>query len=780
MTEPGPPRCGRSPRQVAGVAAAMVVLLALAPGARAADADGSAPPTPRQAMGFRGDGSHRWPDIDQPPLRWSEHLGGGPDQGIRWRTPLGKSMSQPIAVGDRIFTLEEPDVLVCLDADSGLVRWRRSCDPLTCFPPEQRARGRELLERVQQTVYRQFELVTEYDWLRGNVPRNEGVPLRPERDDPAVEQRIAEIEALYRAGRWSQRTGDADRPTQTINPASTGHGFAVFDKGTPEFDAFYPTILRELLVDYGIAALAEHVGIVMLNSGQTQACPVSDGRFVYANLGSGVTACFDLDGNQRWMVWHPHNLGSLARTYGTQGGWFDHLGNLIGLLGNSPLLVDDAIITSQGRAIRSLDRTTGTMRWQYLLPTAWKDGGNRSYGTPAPMTLGDGRRVLIAPHGVILDLATGTELSGTSGNGFDLFGFPYGNVHCAAVGSPVVAGDRFFLAWAMGVAAFRVTSAGDGDGVSVERLWLATHLSAEGFRANHEKYLKAPGTLSPETFYLSSVTYDPDRERLYIALHMTRALLVFDAQDGSFVAEVVMERSPDPGHPCGICNKRVSPALVGGKYIYLTRSDGCTNIIDADTLSVVSAHNHIYTQCMRDHTSDVGTQGKTRPFWGRLTYPLDPAHRRIPWEVMKQRWYRNGNDWRRIKNFPELHSATAVYRDLVFQDRRIYLRAGDALYCLEEGSVDGAPPSRPTGLRATFAQRGEQEVLELRWDESTDNCRIHAYRILVDDREDRTIGYPLAEYPAASAQPRRYQVVAIDGSGNRSPPSDPIVVEPRP
>jgi hypothetical protein len=103
--------------------------------------------------------------VKNPCLHWNEGLFYGPDTGIRWRTPLGKSMSQPIIVGNRVFTVEEPHTLTCLDADTGRILWRRENDHLELFDPAKRERGRELMQQVQDQVYRQQAWGRSYRWL---------------------------------------------------------------------------------------------------------------------------------------------------------------------------------------------------------------------------------------------------------------------------------------------------------------------------------------------------------------------------------------------------------------------------------------------------------------------------------------------------------------------------------------------------------------------------------------------------------------------------------------
>jgi hypothetical protein len=72
--------------------------------------------------------------------------------------------------------------------------------------------------------------------------------------------------------------------------------------------------------------------------------------------------------------------------------------------------------------------------------------------------------------------------------------------------------------------------------------------------------------------------------------------------------------------------------------------------------------------------------------------------------------------------------------------------------------------------------KGGKRVVELRWEESTDNLRVYAYHVLVNGKEERRVGYPLAEFPAEPGQRFTFRVIAEDGSKNRSAPSEELTI----
>ncbi len=74
---------------------------------------------PPETIGWRGGVSGQYPLAD-PVTSWSA------DQNILWKTEVGKGNSTPIVVGSRVFLTSEPDVLICVDAQSGRELWRRA------------------------------------------------------------------------------------------------------------------------------------------------------------------------------------------------------------------------------------------------------------------------------------------------------------------------------------------------------------------------------------------------------------------------------------------------------------------------------------------------------------------------------------------------------------------------------------------------------------------------------------------------------------------------------
>ncbi len=104
-------------------------------GASAAESAATAPlgspaylPSPERPVGWRGDGSGRYPGAT-PPTNWERTTTGSnyETKGIVWMTPLPEQgVSCPIVVGPRIFITTEVSDLVCLEKQTGRVVWIRS------------------------------------------------------------------------------------------------------------------------------------------------------------------------------------------------------------------------------------------------------------------------------------------------------------------------------------------------------------------------------------------------------------------------------------------------------------------------------------------------------------------------------------------------------------------------------------------------------------------------------------------------------------------------------
>jgi outer membrane protein assembly factor BamB len=155
------------------------------------------------------------------------------EENIVWMTELPeRANAVPIVVGDRVFTVAEPDELLCLDKRSGRILWRRMNGLYEATSPEYRRAHPVFAEKIDALAQR----------LPETTDRQESLALRCE-----IRDLLVNLDKKKYQMKWD------------------GH-------------------------------LADHFGIVGFTT-----TPVSDGRYVYAFFGQGVIACYDLDGNRKWI-----------------------------------------------------------------------------------------------------------------------------------------------------------------------------------------------------------------------------------------------------------------------------------------------------------------------------------------------------------------------------------------------------------------------------------------------------------------------------------------------
>ena len=124
-------------------------------------------------------------------------------------------------------------------------------------------------------------------------------------------------------------------------------------------------------------------------SGHATPVPVSDGKWVWVFFDSGVVACYDLEGKNRWLKWYEQRQTT-------------NYGHTV-----SPVLIGERLLVHFGPLV-CLDAGTGKVLWQ-------NDTAKATYGTPAPARIGD-VDVVATPKGQIVRVADGQILASDLGN----------------------------------------------------------------------------------------------------------------------------------------------------------------------------------------------------------------------------------------------------------------------------------------------------------------------------------------------------------------------------
>lgn len=210
--------------------------------------------TPR---GWRGDGSGKFASKN-PPLNWSS------TKNVLWRTEMpATSNSQPVIAGEHVFTLAEPNTLICLDKASGKILWRRSNTYRDLLGEK---RWVEVADQLKQaTVFK--DLKTRLGTARTEVRK--------------------QLKAA---------TTDTRRSQLKKNLASVESRLAKCQKQ-----------LAKLPLAAKWSTFPTHRG----KNGYTTATPTTDGRHIWAVFGNAVVCCYDLKGNRKWikrMTDKPHHM----------------------------------------------------------------------------------------------------------------------------------------------------------------------------------------------------------------------------------------------------------------------------------------------------------------------------------------------------------------------------------------------------------------------------------------------------------------------------------------
>jgi outer membrane protein assembly factor BamB len=357
---------------LAGLAA-----LSLTPAAPAAAA--------QRVVGYRGDGNGFYADAD-PPVTWNDLTG----ENIAWRTRLPNwCLGQPLVVGERVFVMSEPGwksdfpALVCIDGRSGNLLWQKEINHLSAAVPDE-AKRKEIAAAWHNYLERyraEFRMFYE---------------IKNTKDDGVKKQLTEQARALG----WMGKSADgffADR--------YSGGGYGVLRSvGGPGLAPDYQKYERELPA-YGLR-FETFYRFGISREGEAFPTPASDGKFVYVVTEQGSHACFDMDGNLRWLNW-------IKPTF-NPGGHDDSICR-------SPVVVDGLFITdlhvdrdTKNRAtgeranpVNALCTDTGAVAWQTRLPV--EGGREQNYSSSKVIDVG-GNRYFITSQGHILRIKDGRSM----------------------------------------------------------------------------------------------------------------------------------------------------------------------------------------------------------------------------------------------------------------------------------------------------------------------------------------------------------------------------------
>ena len=170
-------------------------------------------------------------------------------QGIVWMTPIpSPGASSPVMAGDRIFFTAETGCVYCVSKADGKILWVRSLTYHDFATDEERKASPEAFVELDAAAARLKEL----DKADAVMPYK---PPSAEKDTRFI------LEGMIQKGM-------AKVAKDRYNSASS----------------------------YGCEA------------GYTACAPITDGKHVYALFGTGILACYDLDGNRKWARLLKHTM----------------------------------------------------------------------------------------------------------------------------------------------------------------------------------------------------------------------------------------------------------------------------------------------------------------------------------------------------------------------------------------------------------------------------------------------------------------------------------------
>ena len=187
--------------------------------------------------------------------------------------------------------------------------------------------------------------------------------------------------------------------------------------------------------------------------------PVTDGKTVWVMTGTGVLKAFDFAGKELWSR-------DIQKEYGTFGLNWGYA--------SSPLLVDGALYvqvlhgmtTDDPSYLLRIDAATGKTAWKVERPTDAVRESPDSYTTPAVVTRGSSKEIVITGGDYVTghDPATGRELWRAGGLN------PDKESNYRIVASPVVLGD-VVLAPTRVKPMLAIRAGGKGDVTQSHRVW---------------------------------------------------------------------------------------------------------------------------------------------------------------------------------------------------------------------------------------------------------------------------------------------------------------------
>ena len=307
--------------------------------------------------------------------------------------------------------------------------------------------------------------------------------------------------------------------------------------------------------------------------------PATDGRYVYLWLGTGLAACYDLEGNRRWI--RVDNLPAVEHGFSS-----------------SPLLVDGKLVVFM-RDLMAFDAATGALAWQTRIVS--HEGLNPQgffHGSPVAATIG-GERAIVLGNGMIVRARDGKVIYKSAETGTQ------------GVASPVVDGRTVYHVTG-GSMTFFIQAL-------PEALTDPLKLPTRTVKVDTAPYPK---------FYMPWHLSSPIvHEGLAYLVNNSGVLTVVDVEKGEIVYRKMLDLDPFQQHNEGPARGvGVSPALAG-KYLYVFGNSGAALVLEPGRAYREVAKNKIESVVMTGHWAERQERFVANPvFDGKRLYLRGEGH----------------------------------------------------------------------------------------------------------------------------------------------------------
>lgn len=315
-----------------------------------------------QPIGWRGDGSGRFPDAE-PPTRWAKD-----SANIVWKVEVGGGYSSPVLCGGRLFLTSQPSEVICLDAASGKEVWRQSVGYQEVLGAEEAAR---IAKTQEQLETERRDIGKKYNELR------KADPDAPQLEELKQKQKVAD-----------ERKRDFEREYPPEKRGGAGNAAAtVACDGKRVFAIFGTGVVAAFDVD-GQKLWARHLETPQQGFGHS-ASPVLAGGHLIVHI-QQLTALNPETGETVWRVDLPAKFGTPVVTrIDSQDVVVTPSGALVAaddgrvltekqfsLSNNSPLVHQGVLYAHEGGVIKAF-RLPATLQTPVELQLLWETSATR-------------------------------------------------------------------------------------------------------------------------------------------------------------------------------------------------------------------------------------------------------------------------------------------------------------------------------------------------------------------------------------------------------------------